>query len=227
LLLALLIACAAQLSAQKSSAAPAESSWSAAYYQTFTLEDLLTFPAAQNEIDFERIDYPLLHAAVFYLTSKERQTLGLEPLAHHQALEAASFDHSMDMLEFGFFSHTSPVAGKRTVPDRTGAAGFPSGYVGENIAQTFGIAYDGERGVYVPEQNGGYFSYTYQGEPIPPHTYLSAAQEVVTGWMNSPGHRANILRADYTHLGVGAAYFADARFSDIPTFYFTQNFGGL
>lgn len=28
-------------------------------------------------------------------------------------------------------------------------------------------------------------------------------QEVVTGWMNSDGHRANILHADYTHLGVG------------------------
>jgi len=29
--------------------------------------------------------------------------------------------------------------------------------------------------------------------------------EVVDGWMNSPGHRANILKADFTHLGVGFA----------------------
>ena len=28
-------------------------------------------------------------------------------------------------------------------------------------------------------------------------------QEVVTGWMNSPGHRANILNPDFTHLIVG------------------------
>ena len=28
-------------------------------------------------------------------------------------------------------------------------------------------------------------------------------QEVVTAWMNSPGHRANILNANFTHLGVG------------------------
>lgn len=27
--------------------------------------------------------------------------------------------------------------------------------------------------------------------------------EVVDGWMNSPGHRANILKADFTHIGVG------------------------
>lgn len=28
-------------------------------------------------------------------------------------------------------------------------------------------------------------------------------QEVVTGWMNSEGHRANILNGDFTHIGVG------------------------
>ncbi|MEU6253960.1 CAP domain-containing protein [Streptomyces sp. NPDC047043] len=27
--------------------------------------------------------------------------------------------------------------------------------------------------------------------------------EVVDGWMNSPGHRANILKADFTHIGIG------------------------
>ncbi len=28
-------------------------------------------------------------------------------------------------------------------------------------------------------------------------------QEVVTGWLNSPGHRANILNASFTQIGVG------------------------
>ncbi|MCA1029938.1 SafA/ExsA family spore coat assembly protein [Bacillus timonensis] len=28
-------------------------------------------------------------------------------------------------------------------------------------------------------------------------------QEVVNSWMNSPGHRANILKKDITHIGVG------------------------
>ncbi|MBA2874115.1 SafA/ExsA family spore coat assembly protein [Thermaerobacillus caldiproteolyticus] len=30
-------------------------------------------------------------------------------------------------------------------------------------------------------------------------------QEVVNAWMNSPGHRANILKKDFTHIGVGYA----------------------
>lgn len=32
-----------------------------------------------------------------------------------------------------------------------------------------------------------------------------SAQEVVTGWMNSPGHRKNILNKKVTHIGVGYA----------------------
>lgn len=34
----------------------------------------------------------------------------------------------------------------------------------------------------------------------------STATKVVELWMNSPGHRANILRSDYTELGVGYMY---------------------
>jgi|Deesub1362A_J573_1020465.scaffolds.fasta_scaffold00112_26 uncharacterized YkwD family protein len=30
-------------------------------------------------------------------------------------------------------------------------------------------------------------------------------EEVLRGWMNSPGHRANILNANFTHIGVGHA----------------------
>lgn len=43
-------------------------------------------------------------------------------------------------------------------------------------------------------------------------------QAVVTAWMNSPGHRANILSTAYTHIGVGAAKKADG------TLYWTQMF---
>jgi hypothetical protein len=32
------------------------------------------------------------------------------------------------------------------------------------------------------------------------------AAETVAGWMNSPGHRANILGADYDEAGLGIAY---------------------
>ncbi|MFE0255851.1 CAP domain-containing protein [Streptomyces sp. NPDC059010] len=43
--------------------------------------------------------------------------------------------------------------------------------------------------------------------------------EVVEGWMNSPGHRANILKPDFTHLGIGFAGGGPAGT------YWTQLFG--
>ena len=45
------------------------------------------------------------------------------------------------------------------------------------------------------------------------------AAGVMTGWMNSPGHRANILNCKATTLGVGAARAANG------TLYWTQEFG--
>lgn len=40
----------------------------------------------------------------------------------------------------------------------------------------------------------------------------------VEGWMNSPGHRANILRSEFTHTGIGIAVTSD------DAYYFTQVF---
>ncbi|KUF18360.1 CAP domain-containing protein [Streptomyces silvensis] len=47
-----------------------------------------------------------------------------------------------------------------------------------------------------------------------------SAAEVVQGWMDSPGHRANILKPAFTHLGVGFAGGGRAGT------YWTQLFGG-
>jgi len=45
------------------------------------------------------------------------------------------------------------------------------------------------------------------------------ANAVVTGWMNSPGHRKNILNCQSKTVGVGAVYAANG------TPYYTQDFG--
>ena len=58
-------------------------------------------------------------------------------------------------------------------------------------------------------------SYRSAGENIAKG--YSTPQAVVNGWMNSSGHRANILNANYTHIGVG--YVASGT-------YWTQMFIG-
>ncbi|MFC8827711.1 CAP domain-containing protein [Streptomyces sp. NPDC057137] len=46
-----------------------------------------------------------------------------------------------------------------------------------------------------------------------------SAAEVVQGWMDSPGHRANILKPDFTHIGIGL------RGGGEMATYWTQLFG--
>ncbi len=43
------------------------------------------------------------------------------------------------------------------------------------------------------------------------------AEKAVDGWMNSPGHRANILKADYTYEGIGVV-------ESNNDYYFTEDF---
>ena len=47
------------------------------------------------------------------------------------------------------------------------------------------------------------------------------AQQVMTAWMNSSGHRANILKADFTEIGIGHAYDNQSGFGH----YWVQDFG--
>ena len=87
--------------------------------------------------------------------------------------------------------------------------------------------------------DAGYWPFSAAGENIA--AGYSSAAEVMTAWMNSPGHRANILSSNYKELGIGyvldAADTGDVRldqdsncvadsFDQGPFFhYWTQNFG--
>jgi uncharacterized YkwD family protein len=60
--------------------------------------------------------------------------------------------------------------------------------------------------------------YMAAGENIAKGQPTSAA--VMSSWMNSPGHKANILSENFTEIGVGVAKDANG------TIYWTQQFIG-
>ncbi|MGA7562028.1 MAG: CAP domain-containing protein [Desulfobaccales bacterium] len=110
-------------------------------------------------------------------TNEIRQRSGLPPLAKDGTLAAIAQAYSDDMLRRGFFSHTNPEG--LTVRDRLSP--YFSGTIsslGENI---------------------------WEGSNIPAANSEALARYIMDSWMSSPGHRENILSADYTHLGVGVA----------------------
>jgi uncharacterized protein YkwD len=136
---------------------------------------------------------------MFELHNEARTAHGLGSLCLSPVLTKAARARSQDMLNRDYFSHYTPDG--VTVIDQLSHYGYygydPSDYhsVGENIGL------------------GGDF--TDQDTP----------ERRFTGWMHSPGHRANILRGDFEEVGVGARSGTYQEYDDPSTIY-TTVFGG-
>ena len=110
---------------------------------------------------------------VLALTNQARAEHGLAPLQGHFALETAATSHSQEMLNLGYFSHTSPTPGRTDPSSRVRQAGASPNYVAENIFQASG------------------------------HDTSTVAALAVQSWLESPGHRRNLLSPNATHIGIG------------------------
>jgi serralysin len=67
------------------------------------------------------------------------------------------------------------------------------------------------------------YQWTRVGENIA--AGYATAEAVFQGWMNSAGHRANILNPNYTHMGVGYHYLTNDTGNVNYNHYWTQVFG--
>lgn len=202
-------------------------SWTAASYSGFSEPTFLRIEALYDPIDFRQVNAPLLQAAIFFATNEERIQAKLPPFRFDPLIESVASGHAQDMVKYGFYSHTSKIRIKRTVQDRFHLEGLNPQFYGENICSTYGLQYESGRKVNPPSRAGEFFyASTSQKQKIPPHTYLSFARAVVKLWMNSPGHRQNILNPSFTRLGCGTKLYLEKKFYDMPYFMVVQNFGG-
>ncbi|MEN9626353.1 MAG: hypothetical protein RL557_681 [archaeon] len=55
-------------------------------------------------------------------------------------------------------------------------------------------------------KNQNYYPYSYIGENIAYHSGAPSAEKVFTMWMNSDGHKKNMLSANYKDMGLGVFY---------------------
>jgi uncharacterized protein YkwD len=149
---------------------------------------------------------------VHRLTNEERVRHSLRPLAYDPRLAAVARKHSQDMAELDFFAHENLRGQSPT--DRADQAGYTcrKDYVSY---YTIGIA----ENIF---QTWLYSSYTTSlSSLVASREYMTMeeiASQVVTGWMNSPGHRQNILESTYDREGIGLSVAADEKV------YVTQNF---
>lgn len=148
-------------------------------------------------------DYLLLDAAVYYLTNEERAKLDIPALPYHKLLEVAAYNHSMKMATTGFFSHRNPIDTSRAkTKDRGKLAGVSNPKFAENIAMN-----------YIRDNA----------------TYLQVATTLIEQWMNSTGHRSNILSNKAKQMGAGTYYINGKIYGTqvFQWFYFVdENFNG-
>jgi uncharacterized protein YkwD len=113
-------------------------------------------------------------AATLCLINDERARFGEPALIEDARLTGAAAGHSQDMDARHYFEHVSP--GGQTLLMRIRASGF------------------------IPNGNVGYTL----GENIAWGTlWLGTPRTIVKAWMESPGHRANILNRSYRYTGIG------------------------
>jgi hypothetical protein len=152
-----------------------------------------------RSLDPRRLSVPLdlrprvapraVEQAVHKATNARRRDHGVAPLSYSDHLAAVALCHSRDMATRGFFDHTSPDG--EDAADRYRRLDHDTRRIGENIAFR---------------------------QPGPAAEVKAVAASVVEGWMESRGHRENLLRDRFDAEGIGVFATADG------TVYVTQNF---
>lgn len=130
---------------------------------------------------------------VLCLLNAQRTKRGLPRLRDNNRLESAAAKHSRNMVTNGFFAHDTPAGSSPS--DRIRQAGYLKGARGWSVGEN--IAYG----------TGSY----------------ATPQSIVEGWMESPGHRRNILHRAFEEIGVGVALGAPG--SDRRGATYTTTFG--
>ena len=151
-------------------------------------------------------------AAICAQTNAVRQANGRPALTVSDRLSHAAHLHAAQMVEHDFFGHTAPPRAALSRPvDRLLAAGVVSPHTpAENIATWFAMNYqpgDGYRVIDVET-----FSYRSRGRALQPHTPEGLAQALVDYWMESQGHRENILSRVPDAMGCAATMYLQDRF---------------
>ena len=147
-----------------------------------------------------------LESAVHQLINFERQKNSLAVLSQDSELAGIARAHSEDMALNDFFEHENLKG--QTAADRGNDVGY-------TCLKNFGEFYT--EGISVNIFQG----YLYSSFNAQRRNYMALEElafNVVNDWMNSPGHRENILTETYDTEGIGVVIGAD------ESVWITQNF---
>jgi uncharacterized protein YkwD len=116
---------------------------------------------------------PAIAAATLCIVNAERRAKGLGALTENAQLAAAAFGHASDMVAKSYFAHD----------------GLDGSSMADRIAAT---GYLPESGTWALGENLAWGTGS-----------LATPRSIVNSWMNSQGHRENLLNGRYKELGQG------------------------
>jgi uncharacterized protein YkwD len=158
---------------------------------------VLATECQNSQLTPEAANLALVRDAVLCLVNHKRAQNGELPLSVSPSLQAAADAHSQEMVSADYFEHVSP----------------------SGLTPLGRIRADG----YLPSPNAGYVI----GENIAWGTLsLSTPQAIVSAWIASPEHLANILEGQYRETGIGIAPAVPALLANgQPGATYAQEFG--
>jgi uncharacterized protein YkwD len=151
----------------------AETTIATPQHDAATIAAVLAAPCQNTELTPEAANIGLVREAVLCLINRKRAENNESPLVISADLQAAAESHDEELIADDYFAHVSPSG--ETPVDRIRRTG------------------------YIPGPNVGYVI----GENLAWGTYqLSTPQAIVSAWIASPGHLANILESQYRETGI-------------------------
>ncbi|WP_017416857.1 CAP domain-containing protein [Clostridium tunisiense] len=146
-------------------------------------------PANPNNKSFKYLD--AVEKEILTYVNQERTKAGLKPLAWEENMRPIARYKSNNMLQYNYFEHNTPSL---------------------NNASPMDLATK-----YFKYNTNGYGENIFYSQGYPEAT--TTAKYLVDQWMNSPGHRANILSANWTKMGAGVVFSSQGNYV-----YATQHF---
>lgn len=154
-------------------------------------------PCAKADIIPSAANLASVKKATLCLVNAERRNRGLSKLRSDRQLGKAAQRFSASMVRHGFFDHVSPSGSTLDSRVRRGTRYLRGSIQSWSLGENIAWG-SGER---------------------------ATPRQIVRSWMNSSGHRRNILDRRFRHIGIGVAPGAPDEVRGQPAATYTTDFG--
>ena len=179
--------------------------------------------AAQTVVPAKKINQGLLDTAIRAEVNFHRCRAGLPALkSAGNGMASQAKKHSVWMARTQQLTHKSTVPGASSLKQRVKKSGVKFRTASENIGMVHRYQIDNKRFKILSSSDCRFA--TYEGQSLPAHSYASLARHAVSLWMNSPGHRKNILDKRVKVVSTAVAFNSKAQYCG--QYWLTQNFIG-